>query len=272
MTRAAWPIIVGGCHRSGTSLLRRLLNAHSRIHCGPEVKFFRDAYGDYPTDPVGHLRFFATARAIAPEDELLTIMGGAFVRLHERAAERAGKPRWADKSPENVVYLADWQRLLGDRWLFVHVVRNPLDTLASIKETPFPRTIPPDLDGRIAFYQRYARAGLEFAAAYPDRYFRLRYEALVVAPERTLGRLMRWLGEAYERGQLAFNDRLHEPGLEDPKIARTSGIHVKSVERWARVLTHEEARVIKGETHELWALLARSESAGSGEERRCSPR
>ncbi len=34
--RSKWPIVVGGCLRSGTSLVRRLLDSHTRIHCGPE--------------------------------------------------------------------------------------------------------------------------------------------------------------------------------------------------------------------------------------------
>src|ERR1700686_4824682 len=97
------PIIVGGCHRSGTSLVRRLLNAHSRIHCGPEIKFFRDFYGDYPDDPLWPMRFMAPARTFLPEAELLELFGRAFVAVHERAAVRAGKVRWADKTPENVL-------------------------------------------------------------------------------------------------------------------------------------------------------------------------
>lgn len=36
------PIIIGGCYRSGTTLLRRLLDSHSNVHCRPEVKFFND--------------------------------------------------------------------------------------------------------------------------------------------------------------------------------------------------------------------------------------
>src|SRR5437762_3114343 len=117
-----WPIIVGGCYRSGTSVIRRILDAHSRIHCGPEVKFFRDFYGDYLDDRLQHLRFMTTARAILPETDLLDVLGRAFVAVHERAAACAGKPRWADKNPENVLYLSEWQRLLRDHWLFVHVV------------------------------------------------------------------------------------------------------------------------------------------------------
>ena len=37
-----YPIIIGGFYRSGTTLFRRLIDSHSRIHCGPEVKYFED--------------------------------------------------------------------------------------------------------------------------------------------------------------------------------------------------------------------------------------
>ena len=157
--RSSWPIVVGGCHRSGTSLVRRLLNAHSRIFCGPEVKFFRDFSANYKEDPIRHLRFFNTARALLPEEELLGIFGKAFIALHESAAALAGKARWADKNPENVLYLPQWQRLLGNEWLMIHVMRNPLDTLASMKEASFPLSLPETLDGRIEFYQQYQRQG-----------------------------------------------------------------------------------------------------------------
>ena len=102
---------------------------------------------------------------------------------------RAGKPRWADKNPENVLYLEQWQRLLGDSWLMIHVVRNPLDTLASIKEVEFPLTIPAGLEARIAFYLRYLEAGLRFGAAHPDRYCRVVYEQVVDKPRPVLDAL-----------------------------------------------------------------------------------
>jgi hypothetical protein len=256
MSPRAWPIVIGGCHRSGTSLLRRVLNAHSAIHCGPEVKFFRDFYGHYAGDPWADFRFFATARAMLPERDLLDIAGAAFVAMHERAAERAGKRRWADKTPENVLHLADWQQLLGDRWTFVHAVRHPLDTLASFKETAFRRTIPTDLDGRIAWYRRFTQAGLEFAAAAPARYRRVVYEAFVSDPEAGVRSLMRALDEAPEPGQLVFNDQPQESGLEDPKVSRTTRVHAESVGRWRAVLTEDEARVTWEETRDLWRRIA----------------
>ena len=249
------PIVIGGCHRSGTSLLRRVLNAHSAIHCGPEVKFFRDFYGHYADDAWADFRFFATARAILPESDLLSIAGAAFVAMHERAAARAGKRRWADKTPENVLHLADWQRLLGEEWTFVHVVRHPLDTLASIKETGFRRTIPADLDGRIAWYRRFTQAGLDFGATTPDRYRRVVYESFVADPEAGVDSLMDALDESPERGQLAFNALPQQRGLEDPKVGETTRVHAESVGRWRAVLSDDEARVIWDGTRDLWCQI-----------------
>jgi hypothetical protein len=254
-SRADWPIVVGGCHRSGTSLLRRILDSHSRIHCGPEIKFFRDFYGDYFDDPLAPYRFARTARAVLPEEELIEVLGRAFVTVHERAASRAGKPRWADKAPENVLYAEQWQRLLGDDWLLVHAVRNPLDTLGSMEGVEMPLTFPPELDERIAFYRRYTESGLEFEARYPERYHRVVYEELVESPETVLGELMAWLGEGLEAGQLAFNVVPHQAGLEDPIVGETAGVHGESVGRWRDRLPAEEAEAVWSSTADLWERI-----------------
>lgn len=253
------PIIVGGCARSGTSLVRRILDSHRNIHCGPEVKFFRDFYCDYFDDPLRHLRFSTTARSILAEQELFDILGRAFVEIHERAALRAGKSRWADKAPENVLYLNDWGRLLGDDWRFVHVVRNPLDTLAAIRERSFPLSIPESLADRIVYYRDHLAAGLEFGDKHPDRYHRIVYEKLVKSPERAVTELMSWLGERFECQQLSFNLVPHQSGLEDPKIDATDQIHASSVGRWRAAFGNKEVREILVATEDLWR---RVDSAG----------
>lgn len=257
MNRDSHPIVVGGCYRSGTSLVRRLLDSHPRIHCGPEVKFFRDFHTDYldVEDPIPHLRFMATARSLLSEGDLLEIFGGALVEIHERAARAAGKPRWADKVPENVVFLDEWQRLLGEEWVFVHVVRNPLDTLASIAEWGFPKSIPTGLDERIGLYVEYAEAGLRFGEDNPDRYVRALYEDLVWDPEATVRELMASLGESFHPEQLAIDAPSHQAGLEDPKAARASEVHRDSVGRWRRVLSEDEAELIAKRTATVWSRL-----------------
>lgn len=255
-TTGSCPIIVGGCHRSGTSLVRRILNAHSRIYCGPEVKFFRDFYNDYFKDPIRHLRFATTARAVLPEEEVLEVLGGAFIELHKRAAAKHSKARWADKNPENVLYLNQWSQLLGDNWVFVHVVRNPLDTIASMKESKFPLTIPSELDDRIAFYLRYNQSGLEFEKHAPQRYFRLVYDVLVNQPEKAIDELMGWLGESFEPVQVTFNSVTHVLGMEDPKVGETAGVHNTSVDRWKTILTDEESKRISVVCDPFWQQVS----------------
>lgn len=262
--RSDWPIVVGGFYRSGTSLVRRLLDAHPRIYCGPEPAFFRDFTGDYVDDPLANIRFLQASRRLVPEADLMEIVGAAFVHLHERAAERAGKPRWADKDPMNTVHLADWERLLGDRWLFVHVVRNPLDTLASLREAGFPRTLPSDLETQIALWQRYARAGLAFAQEHPDRARRLPYEDLVRDPEPVLADLMGWLGESLDPSQLVLDPKRHQRGLEDAKARKATSIHTASVGRWPDMLSPEEASTIEAACAPLWAELLAPVDQGTG--------
>lgn len=247
------PVIVGGCFRSGTSLVRRILDSHSRVYCGPEVKFFQDFYGDYLDDPIKTARFFPSARWMIPERNLMSIFGRAFVTMHRRAAARDDKQRWADKTPENVLYLKEWEDLLGDEWVFVQVVRNPLDTLASIKEAAFRRsTIPPDLEERIELYKRYTLSGLEFRQQHPERHHMIVYDRLVEDPKRVVSGLMAWLGEDFEAVQLDFNSVRHQNGLEDRKVRETTGVHAKSVGRWRELLTPEEAQKISEECDPLW--------------------
>ena len=252
--RQQLPIVVGGCHRSGTSLVRRILDAHPRIHCGPELTFFRDFYGAFRDDPLAHVRFARTARDYLPEDDALRVLGRAFLELHERAAQRAGKERWADKTPENVLHLEGWERLLGDGFVFVHVVRNPLDTLASMAGR-FPLTLPPDLEARIDLYLACTEAGVAFADRHPERSLRVVYDQLCADPAGTIEDLMGGLGEEAYPSQLAFNELPHDEGLEDPDIAATDGVHSQSIGRWSEVLTAAEAEHAWERTRTAWSLV-----------------
>lgn len=252
MNRTMLPIVIGGCHRSGTTLVRYILDSHSRIYCGPEMNFFRDFFEDWISDPLQHARFFHGARALLPEDELFQIMGRAFIEIHERAAKKHGKPRWADKAPSHALWVSKWQMLLGNDWLYVHVLRNPLDTLSSMKDHPMPRCIPSGLDGHIEHYRRYVETGLNWVRRYPDRACLLLYENLVLQPEPTCSAWMKWLGEVFEPSQLSFTNVAHDHGLGDPEIHATRGIHSSSVGAWRSKLSPDEATRIWSQLGPLW--------------------
>jgi len=241
------PIIVGGFYRSGTSLVRRLLDSHSNIHCGPEIKFFKDRDHDYIEDPLGHVRFFSTLPSLGlKRAEILSLFGSGFVAAHEQAAAKAGKNRWADKNPENVINLDDWKTLLPQGFLFVHVVRDPFDALASLKSIGFEKTIPRSFAAKAALLKTFLDAGREYAASNPSISKTLHYEDLVRDPTEAVTNLFDWLGE---KPELEVLENFHRPergtGIEDPKFKKTRSIHSKSIGRGGKELTRRELQIVE---------------------------
>ena len=236
------PIIIGGFYRSGTSLVRRLLDSHSKIHCGPEVKFFKDFYGDYLNDELHHVRLFQTLSTLGlTEEEMLSFFGRAFVESHELAARKAGKIRWADKNPENVLYLQQWTQLLPGGFVFLQIVRNPLDVLASLKEIGFYKTVPAAFADKARLLKTFRDAGAAYAARHPESSLTLRYEDIVRTPHATLEYLFSWLGETFEPEVLErFSLPERGEGIEDPKVKMSQNVHDRSIGRWRRDLTQEE--------------------------------
>ena len=252
------PIIVGGFYRSGTTLTRRLLDSHSQIFCGPEVKFWRDFYGDYLNDDLAHIRFFSTARSLKPsEHEFQSLFAGAYVKLLENTARAQGKKRWADKNPENLLYLNQWNETLQGKFQFVFVVRNPLDTLASLEEAGFYKTIPKDFTTRVTQYIAYMNAGLKFSQENPGRSFILRYEALASEPEKTLQSLFEFLNLKFEKQVINnFHLSARNQGIEDPKVNQTRAIHQHSIDRWRRDLSKEQITIFCTHMESLMQKLA----------------
>ncbi len=247
------PVIIGGFYRSGTSLLRRLFDAHSQIHCSPEIKFFNDFYGRYLHDDLNHIRFFTTLRSIGlDEGTLLEIFGKAYIKSHEEAARKFGKRIWADKNPENVLFLEQWQSLLQGQFVFIHVIRHPLDVMASLLEVRFEKTIQTDFKDKVLLYKHFVECGLEFSARYPEQSHEVRYESLISDPESTLKILLDSLGLEYEPVMVTgFNSPQRQEGIEDPKIYSTKTIHTRSIGRWKKDLAPRHIRVVRSLLSEL---------------------
>jgi protein-tyrosine sulfotransferase len=246
MVPSEWPIIIGGSHRSGTTLLRRLLDGHPHIFCPPEIKFHKDLLGQFPNDPLAHGRLGSSLRALGlPTEIWLDEFGRALCRCYDIAAQRAGKRRWADKNPENALNAPHWDRLLCGRMAFVLVVRHPLDVIASMAEIGMNKVIPADLVQRASHARDYILAGLAFAEAHTERSTIVRYEWLVRDPVTALSDLTCFLSEKYDGGMV---DNLHKDchgtGLEDPKILQHVGISGGSVGRWRRDLSRGEVDLV----------------------------
>jgi hypothetical protein len=182
-------IIMGGAPRSGTTVLRRLLDRHPGITCGAETKLFVPA--------AFNLEWLSQAYAI-PLDELAAMRRAApsqaaFIDAFAgRVTVAAGADRWAEKTPQNIRYL-EWIAPRFPGASFVHVIRDGRDVICSMRQHPDWRWV----DGAWQKVlvprplEHYARRWLDDTAtgmAWRDdpRYLEVRYEDLVADPAAVL--------------------------------------------------------------------------------------
>ncbi len=194
-------IFVGGCERSGTSLVQKILASHSRIAGGPELVFtgriaelWRRMSATYPPE------YAERIAAFYDRDELARAFRELFADLTRRIAESKPGARYlSEKTPSNIFAAGPLLELFPDS-RFVHVVRDGRDVLASHRdvrrrferrgETPWNR----ESFGIRRVCGRWNRAvDIHFKLLGRSRYHWLRYEDLVRDPEPTLAGLFNFL-------------------------------------------------------------------------------
>lgn len=194
------PIFVVGSPRSGTTLLRLILDAHPRISCGEETHFLRDL-----ESIVG--RNWALVSTYGIERawwlERIRRLYGDF---QAEVLARTGKARWAEKDPTYTLHLPFIEELFPDA-VYVHLLRDGHDVVASFRDRWGYRSAARAARTEWARYVEAARA--LGARLPPERFLELRYEELVTEPEQQGRRLFEFLGEAWDPAVLAFDAAEH---------------------------------------------------------------
>lgn len=169
--------------RSGSTLLRYLLDTHPDLYCPPETHICE------VTD-----RIFKAAVVLFPRDEALALAGGMPAEIMLRAAHRRGKAAWCDKSISSVNHL-DLLRAAFPHAKFICLYRHALDVASSALDLmrtakleaygfePYIRESPGDLLAAVLTYWcDCVERALQFERDYPTRCLRVRYEDMVTRP------------------------------------------------------------------------------------------
>ncbi|HEY1707503.1 MAG TPA: sulfotransferase [Rhizomicrobium sp.] len=203
------PIFIGGVPRSGTTLLRVILDSHPNIFCGTELRviqglaqLWRNAW-DSAADPL-------RAAYGIDADTFRAIFRDLILSFLKPAWDRSGKPRLAEKTPSNFLAFAELRLLFPDSPL-IHIIRDGRDVVTSRIERDL--DLAPDIDpvaiaalrARNWAEAMAMRARLLEDAHFTTHYFEVRYEDLVREPWRELARLFAFLGEPFDERVLAFH-------------------------------------------------------------------
>ncbi|NBC11468.1 MAG: hypothetical protein GVY24_07010 [Planctomycetes bacterium] len=247
----AAPIIIGGSPRSGTTLLRVMLDSHHRLCCGPESELL--------FSPAARLDVLADRFDLA-DDELAAIARrspcrAAFVEgLFDEYARRQGKARWAEKSPDNVHHLADIFAGFPEA-RFIHIIRDGRDTVCSLRTHPRHRVVDGQLiprhtwrpiDQCARIWVDAVEAGLAWSG--DARCLELRYEDLVAEPRHAMGRVLGFLDEPWDEAvlhheQVASSSRDVRKFPQNPEA--TGAIATTSLSRWQHDLGAEDRATVE---------------------------
>ncbi len=204
MALANKPIFIVGSPRSGTTLMRSIVDAHPNIFCpswetGLFVHLGAMLNGDLIQVMEEEGDGFPLSRA-----DLIDWTRQAALQLLERFGRRTGKTRWAEKTPAHVHHI-DFIREVFPDAQFVHMIRCGYDVVKSLQNMPWaPRKIRWSTHTWLAC----VRAGREAGARLPaGQYTEVRYEELIAEPEKILRELCEFLGEPFAHQMLEF----HEP-------------------------------------------------------------
>ena len=218
------PIIVGGCGRSGTTLLRLMLDSHFRICCGPELKLLVQLAEQARHSVLGWSAYLERNAGLG-EQELWEAYGAAVRALLETYRRTTNKPRVAEKTPVNVLVFPSLARMLPDAQ-FVQIIRDGRDVVASLLRQNWADASTgrrPEYtlraDAAAAYWVQSIETGrrlLDEGAG--ERYWEVVYEELVREPEAALRELCDFLGEEWDEGMLRPQHWGHHYGEDEQQF------------------------------------------------------
>lgn len=210
------PIIVGS-PRSGTTLLRLMLDAHPEMAIPPETGFlaankdakvgnnlekFFQMVTSYPPDQpswgdfqISKDKFYSELKKLNP----FTVADG-FRLFYKMYADRFGKSRWGDKTPLYARHLEYLQELLPEAH-FIHIIRDGRDSAVSLRKCWFSPGY--DIETQASFW----RDNVLTARTQEKKcrhYFEVRYEDLVNEPYNALKRICLFLDLGFDNKMLEY--------------------------------------------------------------------
>ena len=214
------PIFILSSPRSGSTLLRLLLNSHSKIAIPPPgfmfpfIYPFMFSYGDLQLnenfhalveDVLEHQRIKGWPDPIEPGEIFGQIrkrsFEGLYETIHEIWAARRGKPRWGEKTPRNSFWIGEILECFPHSQ-FVHILRDGRDVAVDwIENLDWPKNV----YSTALEWQEHMRAIQPWRTSLSNSQFlEIRYEDLVKSPSQVVGRVCDFIGESYEPDMLKY--------------------------------------------------------------------
>ncbi|MFC3814914.1 tetratricopeptide repeat-containing sulfotransferase family protein [Lysobacter sp. GCM10012299] len=193
------PVFIVGMHRSGTTLLERILGGHSQVADGGESYAFTAQLRLAADHGIRGALDEAALDALATAD--FDAIGRGFIDASRWRTH--GKPFLTEKLPLNVLNAGFIAKALPNARI-LHMVRDPVDTCFSNLRTYFSKAAPHSFDQRhlATFYGRYMDLMAHWRQVMPGRILDVSYDGLVNDSEGTARQIFDFCGLPFEADAL----------------------------------------------------------------------
>jgi hypothetical protein len=258
-SRNTAPVFVVGCPRSGTTVLYHMLlsaggfaiyRSESNVfnllvprfrgmHSAADRQELLDVWLRSKLFRVSGL----DSREISAKIMAECSSGGDFLRIvMQEVARLQGVPRWADCTPEHLLYMEEIKRQIPGA-LFLHIIRDGRDVALSYARQRWSHPLPWDRDDAVGvtglYWEWLLRKGRAQGRRIGADYQEVRFEDLIAKPQETLSRLGLFIDHEldYGRIQRAGIGSVSEPNSSF--VGDSEGVF-NPVARWKNKMSAEE--------------------------------
>ncbi|MBE9537622.1 MAG: sulfotransferase [Proteobacteria bacterium] len=226
----ASPIFVLGQPRTGTTLVERIITAHSQVHSAGELQQFSLALrrlGKYKNPK----RFSAELFEVAQQLDEKKI--GALY-LQTSAKMRGDAPRFVDKLPQNYLMIPLILKALPNAKI-VHLTREPMDACFSSFKQLFADAYLHSYDQKemARHHARYRNLMETWRQRFTGRFFDISYEDTARDVEPNARALLNYLDLPWEDACLEFYTQDRAVSTASAAQVREPA-HTRSIGRWRR--------------------------------------
>jgi len=235
-TRSQAPVFVIGCGRSGTTLLYHMLLSSGNFAIyrteSNVLNLLEPRFGDLSKvrnkrrllDAWYESRLYTLSGLDKAELEARVMAecrnGGDFLRiLMEQICRKQGVARWADTTPEHLLYLPRIKDTIPEA-LIVHIIRDGRDVALSTSKLGYIRRLPwdrtPETMVAGLYWEWMVGKGREDGHKLGNDYMELRFEELITNPEAMLSKV-----GAFIEHDLDY-DRIQKAGVGSVSFPNTS--------------------------------------------------
>ncbi|KAH8877478.1 Protein-tyrosine sulfotransferase A [Schistosoma japonicum] len=227
-------IFIGGYPRSGTTLMRVLLDVHPMIRCGPETRVIPKLLNLRGQWGTGKESERLKAAGLYP-DVIDSAVRSFILSLIINAGETS--PVLCNKDPLSFIHLEYMAKIFPDA-KFIHMVRDGRAVINSlVKRNVTIRGAPKEIDDRFLAWEIRVSQFIEACNAIGStRCMTIKYESLVLQPTEVLQTLFKFLDLPWDPVVLHHEKAMNRNALSkfEPSTSQVvHPIHLASLTSWA---------------------------------------